>query len=303
MNENEERNQYYKFPWWIIVILIGSLLLNVVTYYRVGSLEAEIWNIRNNVDIINSTMRNTISSNIYQINEAMKREASIVTEFKYELGEYKDKRIDLLLNVKPKTYTEGDRLYFSYKIGNEKPTLIEAQSIDNINFEAKINMPVLDNIDLDLVIDSGTKRNTEKLESIYKPAERFTSRLSAHSLGGSLTYDKTKKALMISYGFELVDMGGDIVDYLLKDVELSILVNGRNIDTEPILKSDNINYTIQLINYELPCNIGDVVDIYITAKDSKGFEYVTLAESWKLGQDGSIEQGHKMEEMGQVQIR
>jgi hypothetical protein len=303
MNENETRNQYYKFPRWVIVILVASLLLNLVTYYRVGSLKKEIWNIQNNVGMLSSSMNNTVSNNIYQINEALKREASIVTEFKYEFGQYKDKRIDLLLNVKPKTYTEGDKLYFSYMIGNEKPTLIEAQSVDKINFEAKINVPILDNINIDLVFDSGTKRMTEKLESIYSPAEKFTARLNAHSLGGSLTYDKAKTALMISFGFQLFDMGGDIIDYMLRDVELSILVNDRNIDTKPIPKSDNSNYFIELSNYEIPCKTGDIVDVYITAKDNKGFEYTTLAESWKIVQNGSIDQGHKMEEMGQVQIR
>jgi hypothetical protein len=253
--------------------------------------------------MISGSIDGSVSSNMHQINEMLKKESSLITEFKYEFGEYKDKRIDLLLNVKPKIYTAGEKLYFSYKIGNESPTLIEAQSVDNINFESKINMSILDNMDIDLVIDNGASRKTEKLESIYRPAEKFTARLSAHPLGGSMAYNKIKSALVISYGFELFDEGSDMNEYILSDVKLSILVNEKEIATEPIPNIDTNRYSIQLKNYEIPCKTGDLVDIYITTRDNKGFDYSSLTESWKIGGNGSVEQGDKMMEMGRFEIR
>ncbi|MBB6215382.1 hypothetical protein HNQ80_001471 [Anaerosolibacter carboniphilus] len=303
MNENDARDQGYKLPRWVIAILIISLSLNVATYFRVDSLKQEIRNTQNDISTLSGSINGSVSSSMSQINEMLKKESSLITEFKYEFGEYKDKRIDLLLNVKPKVYTAGDKLYFSYKTDNERPALIEAQSLDNINFESKINVSILDNIDIDLIIDNGASRKTEKLESIYRPAEKFTARLSANPLGGSMTYNKEKSALMISYGFELFDAGTDMNEYILSDVKLSIVVNDKKIATEPIPNVGEHYYSIQLKDYRIPCKIGDQVDIYITARDNKGFDYSSLVESWKLEENGAIGQGDKMMEMGRVEIR
>jgi hypothetical protein len=303
MNDNEPRYQYYKAPRWIIAILFVSLLLNAATYSRISDLKQEIRNIEGNINGLTHSISSSVSNNIYQINEALRREASIVTEFKYDFAEYKDKRINLLLNVKPKEYTAGDKLYFSYKIGDESPILIEAQSVDNVNFKSKINISIMDNVDLDLIIDNGVSRKVEKLESIYRPVEKYTTRLSAYPLGGSMAYDKTKSALVITYGFELNDIGSYNDEYKLSDAKISIVVNDKEIATEPMPKIDSSRYNIQLKDYGISCKTGDTIAIYITVKDNKGLNYSVLAEAWKIGDNGIIEQSDKMMQMGIVEIK
>lgn len=304
VDNNGMNNQYYRLPRWIVLILVISLFINVITYSRVGTLKQEIRDMQNNINNLNNSISSSVSNNVYRINEALKRDASIITEFKYEFGEYKDKKIDLLLNVKPKVYAKGDKLYFSYKLGNEKPALIEAQSTDNINFEAKINISIMDNIDLDLIIDSGVNRKTEKLESIYRPIDKYTNRVSAYPQGGSMTYDKAKSALVISYyAFELFDVEGETGKYTLEDVKLSIALNDREIDSMAISKVENSRYRIELKDYKIACKNGDTIDAYITAKDNNGLTYSVLVESWKLGENGYLGTSNKSDKMMIVEIK
>jgi hypothetical protein len=161
----------------------------------------------------------------------------------------------------------------------------------------------MDNVDLDFIIDNGVSRKVEKLESIYRPLEKFTTRLSAYPLGGSMAYDKTKSALVITYGFELNDMGSDNNEYKLSDVKLSIVVNDKEIATEPMPNIDSNRYNIQLKDYGIPCKTGDAITVYITAKDNKGFNYSALVEAWKIGENGHLEQSDKVMQMGIVEIK
>ena len=144
-----------RFPKWIAIVLIISLLLNIKIGLDIVSMKNEISNLRSNINSINSSISNSVSSRIYQIEQGLKKENSLVNEFKYEFIELKDKRADFLLTVKPKVYNKGENLFFLLKTGKEGSELIPAETTDNINFTAKINISVFDAADIDLVIEDG----------------------------------------------------------------------------------------------------------------------------------------------------
>lgn len=291
MDENNIENKSLKFSKVVVVVIFISLMLNVFMYFKLSSMNQMILNLRNNINNINNSITRTMNNNISQINEMLKKESSIVTEFKYDFSNYKDKKIDVLLNVKPKVYSTGEKLYFSYKIGNNSPKLIEAISTDGLNFNAKVNMSIFDSMNIDLIIDDGNSKKTEKLNTVYSPAGKFTAQLNAHGLGGSISYNKEKSMVVITNEFELIDGGVNINDYILSDINLEITVNDKIIDTLSIPKDKNIHrdrYYIQLENYEIPCNKGEALKFYITAKDNNGFNYKCLVEVWKIGEDGYL---------------
>lgn len=288
MDENNIKNKSFKFTKTVVVVVFISLMLNITMYFKLSSMNQMILNLRNNINSINNSISSTMHNNISQINEMLRKESSIVTEFKYDFINYKDKKVDVLLNVKPKVYNNGEKLYFSYKIGDNSPKLIEAISTDGLNFESKVNMSIFDSMNVDLIIDDGNSKKNEKLNTVYSPAEKFTARLNAHGLGGSISYNKEKNVVVTNYEFELHG-SVNINDYVLKDVNLEITVNDKIIDNISIPKDKNIHensYYIKLKNYEVPCNKGETLKFYITAKDNKGFNYKCLVEAWQLGEDG-----------------
>lgn len=302
MNENETQIQS-QVPRWITIVLIVSLLLNIAAFTRINSVMKEIKYLQSNIGSINNSIYSSIHSNMNTIHQNLKEQASIVADFTYEFGDYKDKSVDLLLRVKLKEYIKGDRIYFSYKMGDKNPALMETLTTDGVSFESKLNISTMEDVQLDLVIDRGEIRKTERLENLPRPLEKFTAQLSAQPQGGTMRYDKTKGGLILDFRFALVDMNMENSNYTLSDVKLSILVNGKEIMAEPMSKVDQYQHNLRLKNYLIPCKVGDSIDVYISAKDDKGFQYRALSESWKLETENDIRSGDKIVEMGKVEIR
>lgn len=71
----------------------------------------EMHALRNNVNSINNSINSAVSNRLYPIEQSLKKEASLVNEFKYEFLELKDKKVDFLLTVKPKVYNSGGKIY------------------------------------------------------------------------------------------------------------------------------------------------------------------------------------------------
>ncbi|MEW9123484.1 MAG: hypothetical protein AB2421_12315 [Thermotaleaceae bacterium] len=308
MENNEIKNQRVTFQKRVTILLALSLGINTVLLFNVYSMKNEINNLQNNIYGINTSINNTISSNINQIDQMLKKEASLITEFRYDFGRYEDKKVDVLMTLKPKSYTQGEKLYISYTIKDHSPQLLELQSQDGVTFSGTINMSIFEDMELDLVIDDGKTKKTEKLEGIYYLAEKFTANLNAHPIGGSMTYDKGKGAIVTTFEFELMhhrnkldEQGGE-----LRDVQLEIAVNDRVTAVQPMVKNDNSygmeRYTIQLKAYEIPCKTNDTVEIFITAKDDRGFSYRASVAGWTIGENG-IDHTSRFFDYGKIEIQ
>ena len=139
-----------KLPRWAAIVLVMSLLLNIKTTLDISSMKSEIRNLRSNVNSINSSINNTMSSGISSIERILKKEASIVNEFKYEIIGIKDKKADYML-CKTKIYNEGEDL-FSHKRGKTVLSLFQRDE-DNISFIASTSISILDGANIDLVME------------------------------------------------------------------------------------------------------------------------------------------------------
>ena len=293
-----------KLPKWAAVVLIASLLLNAKTALDLMAMKNQIQNLQNNVNSISHSVQNTVSSSMYRIDEMLKKEASLVNEFKYEYMEHKDKRVDYLLSIKPKVYNQDEKLFFLLKAGKGSSQLIPAETADGVTFTAKVNVSIFDTADLDLVIDDGKSKKTEKLESIYPIAEKFAAQIEARPLGGSMRFGS--EGIVMSHGFELVQhFKSEGNAPVLKEAVLNIELNGNLIDTIPMEWKDSPEYGryhIMFSNYKIPCKVGDSIVIYATAKDDGGFNYKCHMDGWTVEEGGRIGRAPDNFEYGKVEI-
>lgn len=306
MDKKKIDQLFVNFPNWIIVVICVSLIMNLVLFSKLNSIKQEINNLQSSVYDINSNVNRTLSNNINRINEILNKESSLITEFRYDFGELKDKRIDVLLNLKIKEYTKGEKVYFSCKIGKGNTELIEAKSTDDINYEAKVNISIFEYMDIDLIIDDGKTKKTQKLQHIYRPVDKIALNLIAESVGGNISYNKKKNALVINYEFELINDEVKVRDNKLTDVRLKITVNDKIVDTIPLSKNSRYEgriYNINLNKYEVPCKIGDKVKFHIIAVDDKGFKYEAIVEGFKINENGSLEDDPSFEKYGKMEIK
>lgn len=296
-----------KLPKWAAIALIASLLLNIKTGLDMASMKNEIRNLQGNVISINHSLQNTMSGSINRINEILKKETSLVNEFRYEYLDHKDKRVYYILTLKPRVYNEGERLSFLLKIGENNPELVPTETEDNVTFTAKVNMSIFDPADIDLVIEDEKSKKTEKLESIYPAVEKFAAQIRANPLGGSMRMGthNGNSVLIMNYNYELnieSYYGGD--SPVLSDVNLHVEVNNKIIDTMPMPRGEGGGYRhyINLTNYKIPCKANDNIIIYATAKDDKGFNYKCYMIGWTINSEGALDHSQDRYHFGEVEI-
>lgn len=295
-----------KLPRWAAIVLVMSLLLNIKTTLDISSMKSEIRNLRSNVNSINSSINNTMSSGISSIERILKKEASIVNEFKYEIIGIKDKKADYMLSVKPKIYNEGEKIYFLIKAGKNSPQLIPAESEDNISFIASTSISILDGANIDLVIEGQNDKKTEKLDTIYPIADKFAARISPRPLGGSIRRNAGSTKHIMNYEYELInDSKPDGYSTAIKEANLNIEINGKVIDTFPMKLEDTSKFErfyVALKEYELQCNAGDEILIYITATDDIGLNYKYYMEGWIVEKNGGLDRWPGKYRFGDVEV-
>jgi len=295
-----------KLPRWVTVILIASLLLNMKAALDIGSLKNEIRNLKSDINSLKHSIINNMSNIINDIERTLEKEASIVNEFKYENMGIKDKKVDYILSVIPKVYKEGEKLYFLINTDKDSPQLIPAETEDNIIFTANASISIFDEANIDLVIEGENNKKTEKLDTIRSVADKYAARLRPHSLGGSIRRNAGSTKQIITYEYELINDSkpdGDIT--AIKEANLHIELNGKVIDTFPMKLEDTSKYErfyVLLKDYELQCNAGDEIIMYITAKDNMGLNYKCHMEGWIVEANGGLDHSPVRYRYGDVEV-
>ena len=284
--------------------MVISLVINIKTGLDMISMKNEFTRLKNSVYSMNSTVSGGISGSIYQIEQALKKENSLVSEFQYDFVEMKDKRVTFSLKLKPRIYNKGEDIFFMLKEGNNEPILIPAETTDEINYTANIDVSVFDSLEIDLVVESGDTKRTEMLESISPSVEKYVADIQASPIGGSYRYLKGEESLFITnyeYGL-FYDFPYHGKALTLKDVTLNIELNGKVIDKFSMQEDRKGRYQhyLKLEGYKIPFKVGDNVYFYVTARDDNGFNYKAGLESWTMTSEGNISPGHDV--FGQKEI-
>ena len=287
---------------WIMILLIISLLFYIKTGLDIVSMKKEISNLNLSINTVNNSVSNIVSSSIYQIEEALKKENSLVNEFKYEFIELKDKIALFQLSFKPRIYNKGEKIFFLLKIGSKEPELIPAKTADDINYTADIQLSVFDGANIDLVVESGDTKMTERLGSISPAVEKFAADIHAEPIGGSMKYIKDGAYLFFSnYEFGLFYESPD-KKVTLNDINISIEVNGSVIDTIPMSRDQigRYQYHAKLEDYKIPSVPGDNIILYAMVKDDNDFNYKCNLDAWTIKDNGDIKSAWDLFEFGRM---
>lgn len=264
----------------------------------------EISRLKNSVYSMSGSVNSSVSSSIYQIEQAFKKENSLVSDFRYDFVGLKDKSVSFLLELKPRVYNKGESIFFMLKEGDKEPILIPAETTDEINYTAVINVSVFDQVEIDLVVESGDTKKTENLESIPSAVGKYAADVHASPIGGSYRYLKGEESLFITnyeYGL-FYDFPYHGKALPLKDITFNIELNGKVIDRLSMQEERRGRYQhyIKLEGYKIPLKVGDTVYFYVTAHDDNGFNYKAGLESWTMVSEGNISSEHDV--FGQVDI-
>ena len=82
---------------WMIMILVLSLAFNIKTSIDIASMKNQITNLSNSIHWMEDSFNNNVSNSIWRMEEAIKKETSLVSEFKLDFIELNNKMASTLL--------------------------------------------------------------------------------------------------------------------------------------------------------------------------------------------------------------
>ena len=281
---------------FVIPVLIALLFMNFFLLDKVINIDNRLNHLSSNVNEINNHISRTLDGLSHDISSKLEKQASIINDFYYEFGSIQNGNVDISLSVSPKSISNDDKFYFSYKIGDSDYSLMEAISSDGINYNSSINIPMKDTLNLDFVIDTGTTKKVEHLENLPAFEWQLLESFRVSTRGG-YSYVNPNKSLSFTnatYGFEHFLKKKD-ENASLRDVSLILKHNDNIIKTYPMEEDpmethdSYIYYLATIDDFTLKLDTNDTFEIYITAKDIRGFNIKANIDKFTIGNNGDID--------------
>lgn len=283
---------------WIIRILILSLFMNLFMFYRISNIKSSLENLNNQLVAINQNINSSNNNISYSISQALKKEASIINDFQFEFGEFKDGMVDLNLKVKPKKVSSENEYYFSYIHGDDGPKLTPAIEGEGYIYYASIKVPIKDNIEIDFVIKNNSTNTVESLDYIYNYEQRLLESYDIDIASNNTSYSGESIVLdnnvyrLTQNQYEYKN-GEEREKKPIKSANIKVVINGKIIDSFPMKKEINsfpheLNiYEFKFQNYSIPIEGDYVFELYILAEHEDGYKIRFNLDKFGLDKEGN----------------
>lgn len=275
MEENKK-----KFDWKFAGFIAVFIML-IISLAKINDLSNEISNLQGVISGYQNqvnNLRSDINSIYDNVDEKLKKEASLLSSVDYSLGELNTEThmIPVTLNVVPKNITDDMKL--SVRIGSETVALERKENEFSATFPVNMFIAYDDYPILNIV--SGEITRTEKLEDVYLSElhAQYLPNIYAHlesseSLkNGKLTIDG-----VLMFDEKPVSIDSDIT---ATQIELVTVKNNQEINCKDITEKVKSSYHHVPVNVTYDAKYGDEVSIYVIAKDSLGYTHKVRAYCW-----------------------
>lgn len=282
MEESKKKNQ------WLYAVVAALVIALVVSFIKINSLTLEIDNVRNHYASEISDLRNEVAAIYDNVDERMKKEASLLTGVDFSIGDLNEENdsVELILTVVPKTISEDMQL--SVTVDGETALLTK----DGNEFSGVIDVGLF--VDYDnrplLTIETADGSKNEYLEDvdIAYMFSRYLPSLYADMFSGEAEFTKDK--LRVDLGFTIESKPASSNEPVtFTSFTLMEEINGKEIArkdiTSDVGKAGESYDTRYIETFEV--SQGDELKVYVIAEDSLGYIHKTLAHYWYENQEGA----------------
>lgn len=284
-----------------LVLLGGMLVLNVFNSFTIKDMKYSIDNLRSQIDGVNTTLDDSINDISYSVSEALKKEASLINDFKYEYGVMKDGKIDLSFTVSPKEISHESKYFFSYSVNGEEK-VIDGVIDGTSKVIATTNVPVNNSSEINFIVKSGDKREIESLEHLSS----FESTLiepfdfEGSDSGMSFSYSDNKLSFGSisfkvnfdnSYMNEYADKENERQNSL-SGVRLYVAVDEKIKDSFDMTRPDDDfppfidTYEYEFDQYSLTLKPKEKLEIYALADHEDGYKVRIVLDTISIDESG-----------------
>ena len=273
----------------LIFVLVVAL---IVAFSQINSLKSDIKMLDNDLANEKSRLENQISSIYTNVDNQLKKEASLFTSVTMNYGELDEetKTASINFTVLPKVVTDDMKVNIS--VGSKSAEMIKK---DNGEYTADIPVGLFENLDCFPIVTVKSKgeTKTEIIEN-YSVHYLWTNYLPTVSGGNIKSYEASLSGGKLTVDGKLVV--GYSIPELNKDEKftkyiLNVEVNGKEISSKDItntVRDYEKSHGIDGGRVEIPFNEtydlmgSDNLCIYLVAEDSLGYIHKNIAFSWEL---------------------
>lgn len=280
--------------WELYIIILVMAFMLIACFTKINSLSREIDHLRNDYLSEDDMLREQINAIYTNVDDQLKKQASLITESTFSLGELdaQTQTVPVRIKIVPKEICED--MQIKVELDGK-----QAEFVKNGNFyEATIptGLFLIEEPYPMVSITSDGVTKTEKLEEIWLGelwgkwfpllrAEDTTGRNSFKD--GKLVFD-TQTLIEWEYS----DNTSQIV---FENFAVVTEINGKEVKhvdvTDEVKNADGFAEGIVALKFTDTYEVveGDAVSVYVVAKDSFGYIHKTLAHYWKRSGGASAE--------------
>lgn len=269
-----------KFNWKSVLVVVMAVLL-VVCLAKINELENQIANLNNTIANNNhqiSNMQSSINSIYNNVDEQLKKEASLLSSVDYTLGELNtdDHTVPVTVKLTPKSLTDDMQIAMNV----DGQTVAFERNGNEFSATFSVNMFIgYDNFPMLNIVTGGTTK-TELLESVSLTAlyDRYLPIVYAYIT----PFDEFKNGKLSIDGHLQFDEKPTAIDseVSIRKIELVTEKNKEEIARTDVTDKVQADFNHVPVQATYDAKYGDEFCIYVVAEDSLGYIHKALAYYW-----------------------
>ena len=252
-------------------IVTALLLLNLVTFSKLNSLENNINNRFQQSDFAANSLRNEINSIYSNVETKLKKQGSILDKYNVAFGELNPSNftIPVTLSITPKVYSKG--LTASLQLNNNSVLMKN----DGTSFVATVESSVFDDFQLKVILEENEVKKIETIEEYYDLRNKYlpviTGGFSGESSYSSNEYHYNGKIDLQIGSPHPISVGKVSI---VNDVN-GVIVSERKIDPSNSISVD--------VKEDIKLSPGNKLTVYAMVQDSYGLNYKYIIDVYDMG--------------------
>ena len=288
------------------IITVAALIIAIVAQFRISALQGEIRQLRNDLNSNISMMQSNHSNAISYMEQLMEKEASILTDTQFSLGDLNiaDRTFVLSGSVTPKEHQPGVTEAFLTVNGNQYP-----MELINGIYTVQLNLPLFEQAKVEKVeFQEGDVIRTETLDEQWSPRYELLPSVSGR-LGGSgrgsaasgiYTWHREGEIrITVEGNGQNIDVRSvslievlDGTDIARTEIPLTSTESNRNEEPAPepvpesgftVRGSETFYHEIDR-DFDIP--YGSTLELVVEVVDGNGLRYRTVLEHWAVNENG-----------------
>ena len=264
---------------YLYIIIAALVMANIFTLIKISNIEnsmdrniQQMYNTQNDI-------RNEINNIYLNVDEKLKKQASILDNFDIEFGEELNAdnlTVPVSISLTPKEITGG--ITATLLINDVRHSMIN----NGTTFTASVDVYIFEPLQIKVIMDNGSKEEIETIDEYDDLKYKYIL-----DFYGSFLGDAKYSAGKYQYNGDIVINYEGSLSNNLKAVSITKYINGKLIDEQEVNIEGNTSI-FHPVKEEVELSANDIIETYIVALDKYGLNYKYIVLRDEIDSNGNM---------------